>query len=75
MKRYRAIAAAENTAMEDQFEDAIDAVEADFEYVIDGLRTIAREGTDAQRQAMQMVLQLNDSVSDMIQRVADVLAE
>lgn len=76
MKKYlKKVTAADAVSAEEQFEGAIDALEDDFEYVVEGFRAIARDGSDAQRQATQLAMQLNDSVTAMMQQIADIIAE
>lgn len=69
-KPEQAVLAAGADNASEAFEDAMGALKADFDYVMDGFEKLAREGKEGQDAAMQLVLELKSAVNGVGQKVA-----
>lgn len=72
----RVITSAEgNTKGEEAFEEAIENLQDNFDYVVQGLEKLSREGGEGQSQALQLVLECNSAVESITQKIAAVITE
>ena len=60
---------------QEAFDEAVDNLEANFDYLIDGLDKLSRDGGEGQSQALQLVLQANESVENIIQQIATAITQ
>lgn len=56
------------------FDEAIDNLSADFDYVVDGLEKLAREGGEGQSQALQLTLEMSSAVKSITDKIASAIA-
>lgn len=66
------ITAAENDSA---FDDIIDNIKADFEYIVDGLETLNRRGADSVKQAMAIATSISSDLEQHITAVADSITK
>ena len=66
----RLIKAAEDTKENEFFQDAMNKAEDDFEYLLDGLDKLSRDGKDRDEAVVQIVMDLNKQLADLTSRVA-----
>lgn len=66
------VTAAENDSA---FDDIIDNIKADFEYIIDGLETLNRRGADSVKQAMSIATSISANLEQHISAVADSITK
>ena len=52
-----------------------DSLDANFEYAMDGFEKLARDGKDGEKAAMQLMLELNNSIESVIQNIANTITE
>lgn len=57
------------------FDDIIDNIKADFEYIIDGLETLNRRGADSVKQAMSIATSISADLEQHIAAVADSITK
>lgn len=78
MKRFikgsDGILAAE-TSQNDEFNDTLDVIQDDFDYIVDGLGRLSRTGASGTNAAMIIVEQLQSQLDDIIQQIADTITE
>lgn len=63
-------AAEGQTKGQEAFEEALDNVQDNFDYAIDGLDKLSRDGGEGQSLALQLALELNSAVDAIIQKIA-----
>lgn len=66
------VTAAENDSA---FDDIIDNIKADFEYIVDGLETLNRRGADSVKQAMAIATSISADLEQHISAVADSITK
>lgn len=66
------VTAAENDSA---FDDIIDNIKADFEYIVDGLETLNRRGADSVKQAMAIATSISSDLEQHIAAVADSITK
>lgn len=71
MKRY--VRSADQPTAEDRLKDAMDVLEDDFAFVLEGIRKIATDG-DYQK-AMELVNGLSEMINASIEEMAEAVAE
>lgn len=72
MKRMIKAASQETS---EAFNNALDNLKDDIDYVIDGFEAISRQGKEGENAALQLILQMNESVSAMMKDIADKIAQ
>ena len=60
----RLIKAAEDTKENEFFQDAMNKAKDDFEYLLDGLDKLSRDGKDRDEAVVQIVMDLNKQLAD-----------
>lgn len=68
-------AAADSTASTEAFEESMENLSDNFDYVMDGLDKLAREGKEGQNQAMQLALELDSYVEAITKKIAEAVAQ
>lgn len=68
-------AAEGNTKGAEAFEEAIGNLEENFDYVVQGLEKLSRDGGEGQSQALQLVLECNSAIESITQKIAAVITE
>lgn len=68
-------AAAGTTKGQEAFEEAISNLEENFEFVIQGLEKLSREGGEGPSQSLQLVLECNSAIEQITQKIAGVIRE
>ena len=66
----RVIKAAEAPKENEFFQDAMRKAEDDFDYLLDGLDKLARDGKDRDEAVVQIVMDLTKQLADLTSRVA-----
>ena len=66
-------AAEGSTKSEEAFDEAIDNLEADFDYVIDGLDKLSRDGGEGQSQALQLALEMSSAIQSITDKIASAI--
>lgn len=75
-RRIVPVTAAEGqTKGQEAFEEAINNLEADFDYVVDGLEKLSREGSDGQSQALQLSLEMSSAVKSITEKIAAAITQ
>ena len=69
------VTAADSTASTEAFEESMDNLSDNFDYVMDGLDKLAREGKEGQNQAMQLALELDSYVEAITKKIAEAVAQ
>ena len=64
------IVSAENASQEDRLKELLDGIRDDFDYAIDGLYMLSRNGVQDTDTAVSIAHELQSQISDIIQRVA-----
>ena len=59
----------------DGYNEAQDSLQANFDYAMDGFEKLARDGKDGEREAMQLMLELNSAIDTVIQNIANTITE
>jgi len=57
------------------FEEAVSNLEADFDYVVDGLEKLSRDGGEGQSQALQLVLEMSSAVKSVTDKIASAITQ
>lgn len=63
------IHAAEQSKGQEAFDEAMDNLQDDFDFLLDGLEKMVRDGGDGQSQALQIVLEASQAVNSIIDKV------
>lgn len=71
----KASASSGSTKGQEAFEEAVANLEDNFEYVIQGLEKLSREGGDGPSQSLQLVLECNSAIEQVTQKIASVIRE
>lgn len=71
----KTISAAETSKGQEAFEEAMDKLEDDFNYLMDGLEKMVRDGGDGQSSALQIVLEATSTVNNLIAKISSNLSE
>lgn len=71
----RMIKAASNDEVNQYFVDAIDKAEDNFDYLVDGLNRLQRDGKDRDESVVQVIVDLNTQLDALTSRVADIISE
>lgn len=62
---------AETVENSELFDSTLDGLSDDFDYVVEGLETLARHSKDGERAAIGIMNSLSDAVSDAMKSIAD----
>lgn len=73
--RKEPVNAAEQSKGQEAFDEALDNLQDDFDYLIDGLEKMVRDGGEGQSQALQIVLEASQAVNSIIDKIANNVAE
>lgn len=66
------VTAAEN---ESAFDDIISNIKDDFDYIIEGLETLNRRGTDSAKQAMSIAVTISSDLEGYIANIAESITK
>lgn len=69
------VEAADQSKGQEAFDEAMDNLQDDFDYLLDGLEKMVRDGGDGQSQALQIVLEASQAVNSIIDKVANNVAQ
>lgn len=77
VKRYthKPVNAAETSKGQEAFDEAMDNLQDDFDYLVDGLEKMVRDGGDGQSQALQIVLEASSAVNNIISKISNNISE
>ena len=56
-------------------EDAIDELQSNFDYVVDGFEKLGREGKEGQNTAQSILLELSSAIENASRQIAEAIAE
>lgn len=60
---------------QEAFDESIDNLGANFDYLVDGLEKLSRDGGEGQSQALQLVLEANTAIEGIIQKIASAITQ
>lgn len=66
------ITAAEN---ESAFDDIVSNIKDDFDYIVEGLETLNRRGTDSAKQAMSIAATISSDLEGFIANIAESITK
>lgn len=75
IKQQRVNAAEGQSKGQEAFDEAIDNLQDNFDYVIDGLDKLSRAGGESQSQALQLALEMNSAVESVTQKIASAISK
>lgn len=74
--RKKTVNAAEGQSKgQEAFDESIDNLQSNFDYVVEGLEKLSRDGGEGQSQALQIVLEANTAIEGIIQKIAAVITQ
>ena len=73
--RQRVNAAEGQSKGQEAFDESIDNLQSNFDYVVEGLEKLSRDGGEGQSQALQLVLEANTAIEGIIQKIAAVITQ
>lgn len=59
----------------DGYNEALESVEGNFDYAMEGFEKLARDGKEGERAAMQLMLELNSAIEGVIQKIANTITQ
>lgn len=66
------VTAAEN---ESAFDDIVSNIKDDFDYIVEGLETLNRRGTDSSKQAMSIAATISSDLEGYIANIAESITK
>ena len=66
------VTAAEN---ESAFDDIVSNIKDDFDYIVEGLETLNRRGTDSSKQAMSIAATISSELEGYIANIAESITK
>lgn len=73
--RKEPVNAAETSKGQEAFDEAMDNLQDDFDYLVDGLEKMVRDGGEGQSQALQIVLEASSAVNNIINKISNNMSE
>ena len=74
MKR-RIITAAESSKGQEALDEALSNLNDNFDYVVDGIEKLSRDGSEGQNQALQLALEMNSAVESVTKKIASAITK
>lgn len=65
----------DKTEISEIFDDKLDNISDDFDYVIDGLETLSRHSKDGQHTAIEIIDELSEAIANAMKAIADNIQE
>lgn len=73
--KKKPVKAAETSKGQEAFDEAMDNLQDDFDYLVDGLEKMVRDGGEGQSQALQIVLEASSAVNNIINKISNNMSE
>lgn len=70
----RMIRAAEEVKENEYFQNLLDTADDNFDYLLDGLDKLSRDGKDSDPQVVQIATDLNTAIDELTARIADIIS-
>lgn len=70
----RMIRAAEEVKENEYFQNLLDTADDNFDYLLDGLDKLARDGKDSDPAVVQIATDLNTAIDQLTARIADIIS-
>lgn len=74
-RNSKVVAAEGQSKGQEAFDESIANLDANFDYLVDGLEKLSRDGGEGQSQALQLVLEANTAIEGIIQKIASAITQ
>ena len=75
MKRRIITAAEGNTKGQEAFEEAVANMQDNYDYVVEGLEKMSRNGGEDQNEALQLALEMNSAIEGVTKKIASKMLQ